>query len=92
MFTKGILFAHYLTSMELIIIYPVFIGMGVATAELARQKGYKARWWLLFGTLIPLISTIILFLLKNKQTHIETLPIKQPDVTHNDKILYQKPM
>ncbi|MFN3445302.1 MAG: hypothetical protein ACK44D_06135 [Bacteroidia bacterium] len=78
--------------MELIIIYPVFIGMGVATAELARQKGYKARWWLLFGTLIPIISTIILFLLKNKQAHIESLPIKQPDVTHNDKILYQKPV
>jgi hypothetical protein len=78
--------------MEIIIIYPVFIGMGVATAELARQKGYKARWWFLFGTLIPLLSTIILFMLKNKRQHESSNPITQPNVTHNDKILYQKPV
>ncbi len=78
--------------MEIIIIYPVFIGMGVATAELARQKGYKARWWFLFGTLIPLISTLILFILKNKRKHEATQTISPPYVTHNDKILYQKPV
>ena len=78
--------------MEIIIIYPVFIGMGVATAELARQKGYKGRWWFLFGTLIPIVSTIILFMLKNKRQHESSNPITQPNVTHNDKILYQKPV
>jgi len=78
--------------MEIIIIYPVFIGMGIATAELVRQKGYKARWWFLFGILIPLLSTIILFMLKNKRKHEPSNPITQPNVTHNDKILYQKPV
>ena len=55
--------------MEFIIIYPVFIGMALATAQLAHQKGYKARWWLLFGLVLPIISTIILFILKKKPKH-----------------------
>jgi uncharacterized sodium:solute symporter family permease YidK len=76
--------------MEMIIIYPVFIGMGVATAELARQKGYKGRWWFLLGMLIPVCSTIVLFVLVNKRKHEPIKSIGQPEVTHNDKILYQK--
>ena len=76
--------------MEMIIIYPVFIGMGVATAELARQKGYKGRWWFLLGMLIPVFSTIALFMLVNKRKHEPIQTIGQPEVTHNDKILYQK--
>lgn len=78
--------------MEIIIIYPVFVGMGIATAELASQKGYKARWWFIFGTLIPLLSTIILFMLNNKRIHELSETITQPNVTHNDKILYKKPI
>ena len=53
--------------MEFIIIYPVFIGLAIATAQLAHQKGYRARWWLLFGLLVPIVSTIILFTLKKKE-------------------------
>ena len=53
--------------MEFIIIYPVFIGMALATAQLAHQKGYKARWWLLLGLIFPLISAIILLFLKKKE-------------------------
>lgn len=78
--------------MEIIIIYPVFVGMGIATAELARQKGYRARWWFLFGTLIPMLSTIVLFMLKNKRKLETSNQTTQPNVTHNDKILYQKPV
>lgn len=71
-------------------IYPVFIGMGIATAELAREKGYKGRWWFLLGTLIPLLSTGVLFLLKNRKSEnsVEVSAIQEPQ--HSDKILYQK--
>lgn len=71
-------------------IYPVFIGMGIATAELAREKGYKGRWWFLLGTLIPLFSTGVLFLLKNrkKDSPVDLNPVQEP--LHTDKILYQK--
>ncbi|MBP9689526.1 MAG: hypothetical protein KBE91_07940 [Bacteroidia bacterium] len=75
--------------MEFIIILPVFLGMGVATAELATQKGYRARWWLLLGTFIPIFSTIILFTLKNKNKDKPAI-VQQPMITHSDKILYQK--
>lgn len=75
--------------MEFIIILPAFIGIGVATAELASLKGYKARWWFLLGTFIPIVSTLILFMLKNKNKNLVVM-VQQPKITHNDKILYQK--
>lgn len=71
-------------------IYPVFIGMGIATAELAREKGYKGRWWFLLGTLVPLISTGVLFLLKNRKVQQQQVITAQELPAHNDKILYQK--
>ncbi len=76
--------------MEIILIYPVFIGMGIATAELAREKGYKGRWWFLLGTLVPLISTGILFLLKPRIRVDESSVNTTEEPTHTDKILYQK--
>jgi len=71
-------------------IYPVFIGMGIATGELARQKGYKGRWWFLAGMLIPIISTLLLFMMKSRKLHTDIPVDKEPLPTHNDKILYQK--
>jgi hypothetical protein len=79
----------YICEMEFIIIYPVFIGMALATAQLAHQKGYRARWWLLFGLLVPVISTAILFTLKKKhkpQTGFHALV----DNNNNDRVLYKR--
>lgn len=79
--------------MEMVIIYPVFVGMAVATAELARDKGYKGRWWFLLALIIPLFSAIVLLLMKRKgqaSGHSTLLP--QTNATHTDKILYQKPV
>lgn len=78
--------------MEMLLIYPVFVGMGIATAELAREKGYKGRWWFLLGSLVPLVSTIVLFMMKRKETPRVSSPIVQPEAAHSDKILYQKPL
>ncbi|MFN9112245.1 MAG: hypothetical protein ACK5XN_19425 [Bacteroidota bacterium] len=75
--------------MEMILIYPVFIGIAIATAELARDKGYKGRWWFLMGLLLPIFSLAILFLLK-KRTSTQTNKKHENNVTHSDKILYQK--
>jgi hypothetical protein len=76
--------------MEVFLIYPVFIGMGIATAELAREKGYKGRWWFLLGMLVPLISTGVLFLLKSRIRVDESEGNTTEEPTHSDKILYQK--
>lgn len=79
--------------MEMVIIYPVFIGIAVATAELARDKGYKGRWWFLLALLIPVFSAIALMLMKRKEPangHSTLIP--QTDAPHSDKILYQKPV
>jgi hypothetical protein len=75
--------------MEMIIIYPVFIGMALATAQLAHQKGYKARWWLLFGLVLPIISTIILFTLKKKEKPKTGFhaPVNNEN---NDRLIYKR--
>ena len=75
--------------MEMFIIYPVFIGMALATAQLAHQKGYPARWWLLLGLLLPVVSMVILFLLKTKPRR--TTGYHAPvDRENKDKVLYRK--
>lgn len=80
-------------AMEMILIYPVFVGIAIATAELARQKGYRGRWWFLLGLLFPVLSILVLFLLKAKSAPVETSTlIPETDAVHNDKILYQKPV
>jgi len=75
--------------MEMIIIYPVFIGIALATSQLAHQKGYKARWWFLFGLIIPVISTIILFTLKKKEKSQTGFHAPVVNET-NDKILFKR--
>lgn len=74
--------------MEVFLIYPVFIGIGIATAELARNKGYKGRWWFLASLLIPLLPTFVLLALKTREQKATKEVMVQP--THHDKILYQK--
>ena len=74
--------------MEIFLIYPVVIGMGAVTAELARSKGYKGRWWFLASLLIPLLPTLVLFMLKTKEKQPIVEAITQP--THQDRVLYQK--
>lgn len=77
----------------MVIIYPVFIGIAVATAELARDKGYKGRWWFLLALIIPVFSAIVLLLMKRKgQSNDSSTLIPQTNVSHSDKILYQKPV
>lgn len=75
--------------MEVFLIYPVFIGIAVATAELARSKGYRGRWWFFVSLVLPLIPALILFMLKPSSKpqakDVEMLPPLKAD-----KILYQK--
>jgi hypothetical protein len=81
------------STMEMILIYPVFVGIAIATAELARQKGYRGRWWFLLGLIFPVFSILVLFLLKAKSAPAETSTlIPETNAVHHDKILYQKPV
>ncbi len=75
--------------MEFIIIYPVFIGIALATAQLAHQRGYKARWWLLLGLVLPIISVIILFMLKKKEKPATGFhaPVSNENT---DRVLYKR--
>ncbi len=76
--------------MEMIIIYPVFIGIALATAQLAHQKGYSARWWFLWGILLPVVSLLVLFSLKTKPP--SKTGYHAPVINENkDKVLYRKP-
>lgn len=75
--------------MEMAIIYPVFIGMAVAQAQLAHAKGYSARWWLAIGLLLPIISLPVLFLLKKKE---KSATGYHAPVVHEmkDKVLFRR--
>ncbi len=72
--------------MEFFLIYPVFIGMSVVTAQYAREKGYSGRWWFLIASLAPLVSLLVLFLLKRKPSRIDP-PVSVED---NSKVLFQR--
>lgn len=75
--------------MEIFMIYPVFIGMAVAEAQLAHHKGYSSRWWFLIGILVPIISFFVLFLLKTKPK--SQTGFHAPVVNENkDKVLFKK--
>jgi hypothetical protein len=77
--------------MEMIFIYPVFIGMSLAIAQLARQRGYSARWWFLIATVLPVISIFMVFMLKKKtRTKVNIEPEWAKQRLPNDKILYTK--
>lgn len=72
--------------MEFFLIYPVFIGISVVTAQYAREKGYSGRWWFLIASLVPVVSLLVLFLLKRKPSRIDP-PVSVED---NSKVLFQR--
>lgn len=72
--------------MEFFLIYPVFIGISVVTAQYAREKGYSGRWWFLISSLAPVVSLLVLFLLKRKPSRIDP-PVNMED---NSKVLFQR--
>jgi hypothetical protein len=76
--------------MEMLLIYPAFLGMSVAVAELARQRGYSGRWWFLISTLLPIISIFILFMLKKKERKPRKTPKWAEQRPVNDRVLYKK--
>ncbi len=75
--------------MEMIFIYPAFIGMSVAVAQLARQRGYSGLWWFIIATILPIISIFLVFMLKKKvRTKQRTEPDWAKQHLPNDKVLY----
>jgi hypothetical protein len=75
--------------MEMFIIYPVFLGMSVAVAQMAHHRGYSARWWFLIATLLPIISIFIVFFLKKKEK-ARTGFHAPVDMETHDKVLFKK--
>lgn len=77
--------------MEMFMIYPVFIGIALVTAQLAHDKGYSGRWWFVIGILIPIFSLLILFALKKKEkTKPKSRLHDTIEVTHNDKVIFKR--
>lgn len=77
--------------MEMILIYPVFLGMSLAIAQVARQRGYSARWWFLIATVLPVISIFMVFMLKKKErTRVNVEPQWAKQQMPNDKVLYNR--
>jgi heme/copper-type cytochrome/quinol oxidase subunit 2 len=77
--------------MEMILIYPVFIMMSLAIAQLARQRGYSARWWFLIATVLPVISILLVFLVKKrKRTRVNIEPEWAKQHIPQDKVLFSK--
>lgn len=75
--------------MEMILIYPVFIGIATATAQLAHSRGRSARWWFFISLLLPIVSLPVLFMLKKKEE--STTGVYEKVVyQHGDKVLYKK--
>ncbi len=75
--------------MEIFMIYPVFVGIAIATAQLAHHRGYSARWWFLIGLLLPIVSLPVLLLFKSKpkpQTGYHAPVVHE----NKDKVLYRK--
>jgi hypothetical protein len=77
--------------MEMILIYPVFILMSLAVAQLARQRGYSARWWFLVATVLPVISIFMVFLFKKKKrTRVNIEPDWAKQHIPEDKVIFSK--
>jgi hypothetical protein len=74
--------------MEILLIYPVFCGMSIAIAELAKQRGYSARWWFLISLILPIISIFIVLMLKKKEHSLKPIPKWAKQQLPNDKVLY----
>lgn len=70
-------------------IYPVFVGIALAQAQLAHSRGYSSRWWFLIGILLPILSLPVLFLLKKKE--VKRTGYHAPVVNEvKDKVLYKR--
>ncbi len=76
--------------MEMILIYPVFIGIALVTAQLAHDKGYSGRWWFLIGILLPILSLLILLALKKKTKKKKSPWHDKVEHVQNDKVLFKK--
>ncbi len=75
--------------MEILIVYPVFIGMALAQAQLAHTKGYSSRLWFLIGLLLPIISIPFLFFMKKKE--IKQTGFHAPvEIEMKDKVLFKR--
>ncbi len=74
----------------MIFIYPAFIGMSVAVAQLARQRGYSGLWWFIIATILPIISIFLVFMLKKK---VKAKQRPEPEWARqrlpDDKVLYK---
>jgi hypothetical protein len=65
--------------------------MSLAIAQLASQRGHSARWWFLIATLLPVISILMVFMLKKKvRTKINIEPDWAKQHIPSDKVLYSK--
>jgi hypothetical protein len=78
------------TFIEALVIWPVFVGIAVASAQLAHEKGYLARWWFLYSLILPIFTLGILFLMKKREKQYSKYHRKIV-YEHNDKVLYRKP-
>lgn len=76
--------------MEMILIYPVFIGIALVTAQLAHDKGYSGRWWFLIGILEPILSLLILLAFKKKIKKKKSTWHDTVEHVQNDKVLFRK--
>lgn len=74
--------------MEVFLIYPVFLFIGVAIAELANQKGYSGKWWFVISCVLPLVSIPILLILKKKARKNKIRPDWMQAKVMEDKVLY----
>jgi hypothetical protein len=65
------------------------VGIAMATAQLAHQKGYSSRWWFLWGMLLPMISLIALAI-KPKRVKPFSKFHAPVDQNHHDKVLFTR--
>jgi hypothetical protein len=78
------------SSMEVFLIYPVFIGIAIAVAELARQRGYSGRWWFVIALILPIISIFILLLFPSKTPRKKHINPKWKNTPTTDKVIFRK--
>lgn len=75
--------------MEMLMIYPVFIGIAVAQAQFAHTRGHSSRLWFIIGILLPIVSIPFIFFLKQK--HKPQVGYHAPvNRDHKDKVLFKK--
>jgi hypothetical protein len=76
--------------MEIFLVYPVFVGISIAVAELARQRGYSGRWWFFISLVLPIISIFILMLMPSKTPRKRSINPKWKNTPSTDKVIFRK--